>query len=114
MAIAAVDLRVRGVRVEPDCCATRCQYNPRRVAYILRMMDSMAQSGYEPSEALMSTLLPPESPYENRSGSFGPSEPTGAQIVADIWRGLRAGKRDPVSLARFLCPMALDGDLEHG
>jgi hypothetical protein len=82
-------------------------YNPGRVAYILAMLDELAQSGYEPSEALMSTLLPPESPYENRSGSFGPSEPTGAQIVADIWRAIRAGKRSPVAIAEYLCPLAL-------
>src|SRR4051812_44746213 len=90
----------------PDCCPGVCAYNAGRVAYILRMMDEMAQSGYEPCEALMSTLLPPESPYENRSGSFGPSEPTGAQIVADIWRAMRAGKRDPMAIAIFLCPRA--------
>lgn len=109
----AIALDVRPlIRVEPECCATRCQYHPARVAYILRMIDSMAQSGYEPCEALMSTLLPPESPYENRSDSFGPSEPTGAQILADIHRAFRAGKRDPHSIAAFLCPFS-ERDLDE-
>ena len=113
MAVAAtppqVQLRVvtPTTALDPSCCPERCDYRPARIGYILRMLDELAQSGYEPSEALMSTLDPPDSPYERRPTSFGPSEPTGAKIVADIWRAMRAGHRSPTAIAVYLCPMSL-------
>lgn len=108
MAVAVRLPMAVGRRTFSDCCAERCAYHPARVGYILRMFDELTQSGYEPSEALMTTLGDPESPYENRSGSFGPSEPTGAQIVADIHRAIRAGHRSPVAIGAYLCPMSLE------
>lgn len=102
---------------DPDCCASVCAYNPTRIHKILYMLEEMAQSGYEPSEALMGALIREmtpdavegESPYSsNRNTSLGPTEPAGAQIAADIWRALRAGKRNPQAISSYLCPLTSD------
>lgn len=103
------------VETDPKCCPVLCDYRPSRIRKAMRLMDELAQSGIEPCESIMAALMREmepenvigENPYERDASSFGPVVPTGAGLVADIWRAMRAGKRDPMSIAKHLCPWAL-------
>lgn len=85
------------------CChpVSRCDYRPQRIANYLRWIDSLAQSGYTPSEALQSVLSVGAPDHD---ASCGPGVPNGARIVADLQRAFKAGKRNPQEISRFLCP----------
>jgi hypothetical protein len=94
-------VRLTVVPTTPERCCRVCDYRPIRVAWLLRMCDTLAQSGYSPAEALQSVLADHET---DARPALGERSPKAAQIVADLSRALRAGHRDPVSIARFLCP----------
>jgi hypothetical protein len=85
-----------------------CYYRPGKIAYILEQIEILAHSGMEPSEALMSTLDIPESPYERQHqlAAWGPSEPEGAKLLAELNRARQAGHRTPWAISAFLCPQA--------
>lgn len=90
-------------RADPKCCAI-CPYRPSRIAWLLGQIETLAQSGWEPSEALATVLSQDNLP----GGAFGPGMRRGLDDVADIASAIKAGKRHPAEIARFLCPFALD------
>lgn len=88
--------------VHEPCCAERCKYRPARVAWLLREIEEAAQSGYTPCEVMATVFSRDNLP----GGAFGPGMRRGLDDVADIGRAIKAGKRSPVEIARFLCPFA--------
>jgi hypothetical protein len=108
--------------LNPDCCPGACERRPSLIAKALRLMDELAQEGYEPSEELMGALvreMMPEnvegrSRYELRGvNSLGPTNPPGPGLVADIQRAFKAGHRNPMSIGQFLCPFWDQGQEEE-
>lgn len=84
-------------------CCDVCPYNPDRVRSLLTRIAALRASGYEPCEAMASVMSDPDF----HGSGFGPGMKRGLDDVADIARAIKAGHRDPVSVARFLCPFAV-------
>ncbi len=79
----------------------------------MSQIETLAQSGYEPSEAIATVLARDNLP----GGAFGPTMRRGMDDVADIGRALKAGHRNPTEVSKFLCPFGvedLDADCECG
>lgn len=93
---------------QPERCCVVCPYRPERVAWLMRMIEELAQSGYSPSEAMATVLAQDNLP----GGAFGPTMRRGMDDVADIGRAIKAGKRNPVDVSNFLCPFSLESDTD--
>lgn len=93
---------------QPERCCVVCPYRPERVAWLMRMIEELAQSGYTPAEAIISVMSDDNIP----GGSFGPGMRRGLDDVADIGRAIKAGKRNPAEVSKFLCPFALEDDAD--
>lgn len=105
---SSVTLAVTPARQPDRCCTGACAYRPERVAWLMSQIETLAQSGYTPAEAIISVMSDDNIP----GGSFGPGMRRGLDDVADISRAIKAGKRNPVAIARFLCPWSEDDDAD--
>ena len=89
----------------PIRCCSVCPYRPARIHWLLRMFDTLAQSGYSPVEAFGSVL-----DHNGTDYAVGFGIRAGLTDVADVHRAIAAGKRSPRAIAAFLCPFGIVDD----
>ena len=89
----------------PIRCCSVCPYRPARIHWLLRMFDTLAQSGWTPVEAFSSILA-----HNGTDYGIGSGIRAGLTDVADVHRAIAAGHRSPRAISEFLCPFALVDD----
>ena len=90
------------------CChpVAKCQRRPKTIIWALRQIESYAQSGLSPIEALIAGASTTHD--DTYRPEFGPREPNLALLAADISRAIKAGCRTPWEMSRFLCPIGYE------
>ena len=91
----------QSVRVDGPCChpVSSCRYSQARIAGLLRTINEATAAGLTPLEAVAAHFAGGGRDHV----PFGPREPKAAEVHADLVRAMRAGHRDPMSIASFLC-----------
>lgn len=97
----------RAQQPEP-CCLTvdQCDYTPERIRRFLKTINDL-RSECSPIEALRSVYAPCRGydRFASSGGETGNGSEKAARIIVDLMRALEAGKRTPVEMASFLCPI---------
>lgn len=92
---------------EPCCPADACRYSPERVRRFIKTIRDL-RGICSPIEAVRSVhlgrCLGPQLGHTDNTNPGNSSE-SAANVVADLVRSIQAGKRDPTSIAAYLCPM---------
>ena len=97
---------VRARKPEPCCPPDQCDYSPERVRRFLKTINDLRRE-CSAREAIRSVYYSNRGYEHERGGGFdsGSSAERASQVVVDLIRAIQAGKRDPVAISAFLCPL---------
>lgn len=97
---------MRRATVAPCCQPDHCDYSPERVRRFLSTIRAL-KGECSAREAIRSVHYRTQGYDRERGGGFdsGSASERASQVVVDLVRAIKAGKRTPVEISQFLCPM---------